>query len=413
MANDAVFGDGLLDDAVLNDRAAGRAAAGTNPARPRFAHVADAVNGGRMSVDAAAVITAALTRVADAADPEAIADAERHLVDRARDLPLDRLAVIIRHVEARLDREAHLRREQARYDERYLNIYENRAGVVVIDGRLDPETAAPVRAALDGLVTEALRRRRDAGELRDDAGSRGGGGSRDEAESRDGGRSRDEAESRDDAAPLPDDRTAPQMRADALADLARHALGCDATDRALPTTTVVVRVGLAELRAGAGLGEIDGTDEPVSIGVIRRLAADAEVVPVVMGGESEVLDLGRSRRLFSRAQRLALVERDGGCAYCHAPPSWTEAHHIRWWERDAGPTDLRNGVLLCTACHHRVHRDGWDIRVRGGEVWFVPPLSVDRERQPVRGGRARFHGHVNFGADAGADVGAESLALAA
>jgi hypothetical protein len=375
LADDAVFGDAVLDNG----------AAGRTTGRPRFVHVADAVNGGRMSVDVASMITAALTRVASAASLEAIADAERYLVNRARELPLDRLAVVVRHVEARLDREAHLRREQARYDERYLNVYENRAGVVVIDGRLDPETAAPVRAALDGLVTEALRRRRDAGPLADRA--------------------------------LVDDRTAPQMRADALADLARHALGCDATERTLPTTTVVVRVGLEDLRAGIGLGEIDGTDEPVSIGVIRRLAADAEVIPEVMGGESEVLDLGRSRRLFTRAQRLALVERDGGCAHCHAPPSWTEAHHVRWWERDAGPTDLDNGVLLCTACHHRVHRDGWDIRVRDGEVWFVPPVTVDRERQPVRGGRARFHGHVDvdndIGSGAGASVTPESLALAA
>jgi hypothetical protein len=374
----------IADDAGVDNRAAGRATG-----RPRFVHVADAVNGGRMSVDVARMIAAALTRVADAASPEAIAEAEQYLVNRARELPLDRLAVVVRHVEARLDREAHLRREQARWDERYLNIYENRAGVVVIDGRLDPETAAPVRAALDGLVTEALRRRRDA------LPRSGVAPTGDAPPLADG--------------PLADNRTAPQMRADALADLARHALGCDATDRTLPTTTVVVRVRLEELRAGLGLGEIDGTDEPVSIAAIRRLAADAEVIPEVMSGDSEVLDLGRSRRLFTRAQRLALVERDGGCAHCHAPPSWTEAHHIRWWERDAGPTDLDNGVLLCTACHHRVHRDGWDIRVRGGEVWFVPPLSVDRERRPIRGGRARFHGPVTFNAD----VTPESLALAA
>ena len=391
--------------------------AGAAPARPRFSHVADAVNGGRMSVDAASMITAALTRVADAASEEAIADAERLLVTRARELPLDRLAVVVRHVEARLDLEAHLRREQARWDERYLNVYENRAGVVVIDGRLDPEAAAPVRAALDGLVTEALRRRRDAVPTN-------GAGPEARAPLADApppaeGLAADGLPCTN-AAPLADSlladrRTGPQMRADALADLARHALGCDATERTLPTTTIVVRVGLAELRAGVGLGEIDGTDEPVSIGVIRRLAADAEVIPEVMGGESEVLDLGRSRRLFTRAQRLALVERDGGCAHCHAPPSWTEAHHIRWWDRDAGPTDLDNGVLLCSACHHRVHRDGWDIRVHDGEVWFVPPLSVDRERQPVRGGRARFHGHTSLGADADADADAdaESLALAA
>ena len=371
-----------------DDGVAGRgddAGAGQAAARPRFARVAGAVNGGRMSVDAASMITGALTRVAGVAEPEALADAERLLVDRARDLPLDRLAVLVRHVEARLDREAHLRREQARRDDRYLTIFENRSGVVVIDGRLDPETAAPVRAALDGLVTDALRRRRD-----------GSGG---------------EAGSAGDASALVDDRTAPQMRADALADLARHALGCDATDRGLPTTTVVVRVGLEDLRAGTGLGEIDGTDEPLSIGAIRRLAADAEVIPAVMGGESELLDLGRARRLFSRAQRLALVERDGGCAHCHAPPSWTEAHHIRWWERDAGPTDLDNGVLLCTACHHRVHRDGWDIRVRDGRVWFVPPVSVDPERRPVLGGRARFSAlGEGAAADAAVDAAADALA---
>jgi hypothetical protein len=376
----AVADGGTLGRA--DDEATGRA---DEP--PRFPHVAAAVNRGRMSVDAANLITAALRRVAGAAEPEAIAEAERHLVDRARELPLDRLAVVVRHVEARLDRDAHLRREQARRDERYLNVFENRSGVVVIDGRLDPETAAPVRAALDGLVTEALRRRRD-GVGRDDGGLG------------------------DAAPPIPDDRTAPQMRADALADLARHALGCEATDRGLPTTTVVVRVDLDDLRAGTGLGEIDGTDEPVSVGAIRRLAADAEVIPAVMGGESEILDLGRARRLFTRAQRLALVERDGGCAHCHAPPSWTEAHHIRWWERDAGPTDLDNGVLLCTACHHRVHRDGWDIRVRDGEVWFVPPVTVDRERAPVRGGRARFSGLTGGGVSA-PTADSDDLALAA
>jgi hypothetical protein len=412
MADDAALLDGAADDAVLNDAVLGGRAAGRATGRPRFVHVADAVNGGRMSVDVASMITAALTRVADAASPEALADAERFLVDRARELPLDGLAVVVRHVEARLDREAHLRREQARWDERYLNIYENRAGVVVIDGRLDPETAAPVRAALDGLVTEALRRRRDAVPIHDAVSAYRAGPGGDAPPLGDGavadGPLADACVAN---RPLADNRTAPQMRADALADLARHALGCDATERTLPTTTVVVRVGLAELRCGAGLGEIDGTDESVSIAVIRRLAADAEVIPEVMGGEREVLDLGRSRRLFTRAQRLALVERDGGCAYCHAPPSWTEAHHIRWWERDAGPTDLDNGVLLCTACHHRVHRDGWEIRVRSGEVWFVPPVTVDRERRPVRGGRARFQGHVSLGS--GADAGAGTFALAA
>ena len=103
---------------------------------------------------------------------------------------------------------------------------------------------------------------------------------------------------------------------------------------------------------------------------------DAQLIPVVLGGASEVLDLGRSRRLFTKAQRLALAERDDGCAWpgCPHPPSYTEAHHIRWWEAHAGPTDLRNGVLLCSSHHHRVHHDDWDIAVRDIGAVLRPAL---------------------------------------
>ena len=102
------------------------------------------------------------------------------------------------------------------------------------------------------------------------------------------------------------------------------------------------------------------------------------------------LDLGRAARLFSRAQRLALGERDGGCASCGQNIAYVEAHHIDWWQRDAGPTDLANGVLLCSFCHHMMHRDGWGIRATAGSVWFIPPPHVDPRQTPRLGGRARF-----------------------
>ncbi len=330
------------------------AGAGAGAARYQAEHVARALTDGAISVDAAAAITAMLDRVQDVAAPGRLEDVEELLVDRATRLPLDRLAAVIRQAEARLDAAEHARRLVATRDARYLNVYENRAGAVVIDGRLDPETAAPLRAALDDMVAACLRRKRD------------------------------------DAGPLADDRTAPQMRADALAGMARHVIGCELDEPLAPTASVVVRVGLDQLREGRGLARIDGVDQSLDAGTARRLAAAADVIPAVMGGDSEVLNFGRARRLFTRAQRRALVERDGGCARCHAPPSWTEAHHIRWWERDAGPTDLDNGVLLCAACHHRVHRDGWDIEVRDDRVWFRPPAFVDERRAPVLGGRAKF-----------------------
>ena len=154
----------------------------------------------------------------------------------------------------------------------------------------------------------------------------------------------------------------------------------------------MVRIGLDELQSGVGTAEIDGVAAPVSAGTVRRMAADAGIIPVVLGGESEVLDLGRTRRLFSTAQRRALAERDGGCAWpgCPHPPSYTEAHHIRWWNAHGGATDLDNGILLCSSHHHRVHDDGWQISVRGQVPYFIPPSHVDPYRRPRPGGRVRF-----------------------
>ncbi|MBN9195780.1 MAG: HNH endonuclease, partial [Microbacterium sp.] len=125
-----------------------------------------------------------------------------------------------------------------------------------------------------------------------------------------------------------------------------------------------------------------------------RLAADAQVIPCVLGGESEVLDGGRAKRLFTPAQKLALAERDGGCISCGAPPAWCHVHHLAWWERDTGRTDLANGVPLFTGCHHRLHADGWEIRVAGvgihATVWLIPPPWIDSARTPRRGGRSRY-----------------------
>lgn len=234
-----------------------------------------------------------------------------------------------------------------------MSISEDFEGMILIQARLDPPNAAPVVAWLDAQVKDAFRRRRDGDPL--DA----------------------------------DTRTVGQIRADALVGLARHGMACDEPTSGV-STTAVVRIGLDELRKGTGLGESDNLAAPLSAGAIRAMAADAEIIPMVLGADSEALDIGRARRLFTRAQRLALVERDGGCAMCHAPPSYCEAHHIRWWDRHLGKTDLDNGVLLCTACHHRVHRDGWHIELTRGQVWITAPPSVDPSQSPRLGGRARM-----------------------
>jgi hypothetical protein len=187
-----------------------------------------------------------------------------------------------------------------------------------------------------------------------------------------------------------DQRTVGQMRADALRDLCRHALGCKNTDESGIRTTIIVRMNLADLNTGEGLGSVDGTAQPVSVGELRRLAGEAGIIPAVLGGASETLDMGHRVRMFTKAQRLALLERDGGCAKCHAPPEHCEAHHITWWE-NGGRTDLANGVMLCTRCHHDIHRQHWKIRIHNGRAEFTPPPNIDPLQLPRLGGLAALN----------------------
>jgi Domain of unknown function (DUF222) len=190
---------------------------------------------------------------------------------------------------------------------------------------------------------------------------------------------------------MPESRSLGQLRSDGAVEVFRHHAGCTRT-ASQPPVTMIVRVGLDQLRTGKGTAEIDGIEQPVSAGTARRLAADAQLIPIVLGGNSEVLDLGRKQRLFSPAQKHAFAERDGGCAWtgCPHPPGYTQAHHIRWWDRDTGRTDLDNGILLCSHHHHRVHQDGWNIQVRDNVPWFTPPAHLDPSGAPRRGGRIRM-----------------------
>ncbi len=344
-------GEGLSSDGLE------RGGSAIAPATPlaEFRHdLAAAVREGRVSVEVAALLSEALAGLPDV---ERTRDLFAKALGKAPGLPLHKVRRLAWQAQAFCDPGAWAEREDRQHEARTLTVRDDADGMVTLTARLTPLAAAPVRAVLDAGVRFAMQQRRDD--------------------------------------PDSDTRTPWQMRADILTDLCRHALDCTEATSGVKTT-VVVRMTRAELESGLGVGSIDGTPQPVSAGALRQAAADAEVVPAVLGGTSEVLDWGRSRRLFTPAQRLALVERDGGCAWCNAPPSWCEAHHIRWWERDAGPTDLANGVLLCARCHHRLHRDGWDIagdQARLGArsvVRFIPPRGVDPTRTPRLGGRARY-----------------------
>ncbi|MDL9978541.1 HNH endonuclease [Microbacterium sp. ASV49] len=396
----------------------------------RHPHVQAAVASGAISVPAAAAIAAMLDKLAMRVERAVLADAEQTLVSQAALLSLDELGALLQRAQAHLDPDGLEPVIEDLHARRSLKVREDRDGMIHLNGVLDPETGAPLIAAVDALVTRSLRTNRGHNRLGEAAAGSdavAGGASVDGAERTSGDLGK--ADSVDAGAPgrrgaamdaaasvqiapsvLDDDlleefgrpvaeetRTLPQLRADALAALCRHALGCDRSGSTLANTTVIVRVPLEALTTGTGVAEIDGVSQPIDAGTARRMCANAEIIPLVLGADSEILDFGKARRPFSRAQRLALEERDGGCVFCGLPGSYAEAHHVEWWSR-GGPTDLTNGVLLCTACHHRIHNDGWEIRIEtppgahatAGVVWFIPPPHIDPARTPRIGGRARF-----------------------
>jgi len=136
-------------------------------------------------------------------------------------------------------------------------------------------------------------------------------------------------------------------------------------------TTVIVTVDLDDLLTGLGVALVG--DQPITASEARRLACTASILPAVLGGESEVLDLGRARRLYSPAQRKAMAVRDRTCRAegCDIPAAWCEAHHAGTPWAAGGRTDLADGLLFCSFHHHRAHDRRYDQRrLPDGDVRF-------------------------------------------
>ena len=336
----------------------------------RHPHLAAALQSGSIGVDAADVIRRFLDRVAVRVEPDAVEAAEQLLVDRAPVVGVDGIPRLTKQLEAHLDPDGVRPREDELRARRALAIWEDASGMICLRGAFDPASGAPIKLAVETLVGAELHRARDA---RRPFGT----------ESVDDG----EADGVAGDASMAEARSIAQMNADALADIARLSLTSAEAPPSLRGAAVVTRIDLHALTTGEGHATIDGIDQPVSAATARESAASAGIIPMVLGCAGEVLDLGRSARRFTPAQRLALVERDGGCAWpgCLRPPSHGQAHHIRWWDRDRGPTDLSNGIMLCSHHHHRVHADGWLISVRNHRTWFTPPVHLDPEQRPRPG----------------------------
>ena len=149
------------------------------------------------------------------------------------------------------------------------------------------------------------------------------------------------------------------LRALALAEICRRAAAVDLTTTAAPTPEVSLIVGAddpnGDVSSPEGVRLADDT--------VRVLLCDAAVHPIVVGSLGVPLDMGRAIRNPNRAQRRALAHRDGGCAFpgCDSHVNWADAHHVDWWARDLGRTDVHRMILLCRHHHRVVHRTGWTV----------------------------------------------------
>ncbi|MGN6502546.1 MAG: DUF222 domain-containing protein, partial [Pseudolysinimonas sp.] len=195
-----------------------------------------------------------------------------------------------------------------------------------------------------------------------------------------------------------DPRSTDQLALDALVDMVRIAGAADeGRVFGVRKPSVRVHVGLESVETERGAATIEGPTAAVSATTARRIGCAEGFLPLLFDG-STPLDLGRTERLFTAAQRTVLAAVWGGCAIagCDRPPSWTEAHHIDEWEAHGGRTDVRDGVLLCRHHHRWLHEikarivratspsgDRYALHVPG-----APPTALET-KNPVRRRQAR------------------------
>ena len=342
---------------------------------PWLAPVRDALRSGEISVAAADSISSGLAEHSSHVTETALLEATSRLRELATTLDADRLYRRAREARDDLDDVAlaaahatlqadasRAEREQAARDARALTFRRLPDGSGLLTWHLDPESAA----ACSALIDRATSPRR-------------------------GGPRFTTSDARARARRITDDeRSTPQLLSDVFLELLRHGAAADTTQllgSGAPVVSVLVSHDALSNRTGrAHFAAQHGTPQlPTTIATAERLACAGDTVTITLDTHGQPLDVGREQRLYSRRQRLALAARDGGCRWpnCERPPSWSEAHHIRHWVRDAGRTDVADGILLCRHHHLLSHNNGWEIVREDADYWLVPPPDIDPQQQRI------------------------------
>lgn len=327
---------------------AARRSAATARALEHMPETRSALEAGEVSPAGVGMLVQART-----SDPTAFERSEAVLVQAARIHSICGLSRVVGHwrqavaAAAGADTEAELRAR------RRLHASATLAGMVRVDGDLDPETGEVLLTALGAVVDAEARSREE------------------------------------------DERSPAQRRADALGEVCRRWLDLaprPAVAGERPHLTLTVSAEALAGSAGRGDGgpeapagaELDHVG-PVSVSTARRLSCDASVMRVVMAGGSTPLDVGRRTPVVPSSIRRAVVCRDRHCRFpgCGRPHAWCDAHHVVHWAK-GGRTGLSNLVLLCRRHHRLVHTGGgFSLELSGGgPVFRRPDGSVLEDRAP-------------------------------
>lgn len=274
---------------------------------------------------------ALIARAAENVGSAPVQKEENHLLKAAQTMDPGRFAAVAKGFEHRVDAAAALVEANHAYERRYLHLSEPQNGMVRLDGMLDLEGGATLKAALSALMPPPAN---------------------------------------------DDDRTPGQRRIDALVDLARRPLdgsklGTVGGQRPhlLITASAETLLGLK----GAPPAEIAGVG-PIPMETAQRLACDPTVSWLLGQAELESESASDAHRQIPAATRRALVARDRDCVFngCHRPAIWCDGHHLVWWTR-GGKTALPNLALVCGRHHRMLHEEGWTLERKDGRWVTRPP----------------------------------------
>jgi Domain of unknown function (DUF222)/HNH endonuclease len=308
--------------------------------------LASAQADGAVSAEHTRTILTALDDLPATASVEGRALAEKHLVEAAATLRPREVAAVGKRILAHLHPDGTLAAEAEQRRHRGFTLHPQADGSYTARGRLTASCGAQLLASLTP---------RSAPQPTDQAG--------------------------------PDPRSHAQRMHDALEDLAGLAVRrTELPDSGAPAQ-VIITLTADQLATRTGLAQTS-FGQQLSVSEALGLADEAAINLLLTDVTGAVLAHGRTKRIATRSQTLALIARDQGCTFpgCDKPPEWCQRHHILAWA-DGGRTDLNNLTLVCGHHHREFDRAGWRCHMTNGHPHWTPPTWIDPTQTPRRNHR--------------------------